>query len=456
MFDFSSSLFWYKLIFMTELLVAELLATYTLKKRNKFYLRAGLCILSVYALTFLFPILAYNAIYSTVMFFIFFIATIIVLKICYDESWINILFCALIAYTVQHIAYEFNSLISLIFDLQTINVYLPDENFTMQGGVVAINIVVYLVTFSIVYWFIWAFIEVRIRRQKELILSNFYLILWVVITLIIDIVFSAIITYSNEPISKTALIIFMISNIVACILSMGYQFLMLDKDNTERDLKITKQLWEKDRERFELSKENIDLLNIRCHDIKSQISALRNINGFVDENTIIELENALNFYGMNMKTGNDALDVILAEKHILCEKKGIRLSCMINGEKLNFISSVKLYSLFGNALQNAIESTEQIEDESKRLIILNVKNKGNMILIHLENSCLGSCELKLVNGLPITTKKEKEEHGYGMRSIQMICEEFGGGLDFRRENDRFYLDIMIPIPEKKGAASEAE
>lgn len=456
MFDFSSSLFWYKLIFMTELLIAELLAIYTLKKRKKFYLRAGLCILSVYALSFLFPILAYNAIYSTMMFFILFVATIIVLKICYDESWINILFCSLIAYTVQHIAYELNGLISLIFDLQTINVYLPGESITAHGGALAINAVVYLATFAIVYWFVWAFIEVRIRRQKELILGNFYLILWVVITLIIDIVLSAIITYLTEPISKTVLIIFMISNIVGCILSMGYQFLMLDKDNVEHDLKITEHLWKIDKERFELSKENIELLNIRCHDLKSQISALRNINGFVDENTIIELENALNFYGMNIKTGNDALDVILAEKHILCEKKSIRLSCMINGEKLNFISSVKLYSLFGNALQNAIESTEQIEDERKRLIILNVKNKGNFVLVHLENSCPEGETLQVVNGLPQTTKKDKEEHGYGMRSIQMICEEFGGGLDFRRENDRFYLDIMIPIPETSGVVNEAE
>ena len=113
----------------------------------------------------------------------------------------------------------------------------------------------------------------------------------------------------------------------------------------------------------------------------------------------------LTFTGMNIKTGNDALDVILAEKHILCEKKSIRLSCMINGEKLNFISSVKLYSLFGNALQNAIESTEQIEDERKRLIILNVKNKGNFVLVHLENSCPEGEALQVVNGLPQTTKK---------------------------------------------------
>lgn len=449
MFDFSSVLFWYKLIFMTELIIAEALATYTLKKRKNFFIRVGVCLLCVYGLAFLFPIVAYNALYSTFMFFMFFASTIIALKICYDESWINILFCALIAYTVQHIAYELNCLVSLAFNLQSINVYLPENNISMNEGVTAINTAVYLVIFALVHWFVWAFIEVRIRRQRELILGNFYLLLWACLTLIIDIVFSAIVTYSEEPISKTLRIIFVIMNIVACVLSMGYQLLMLDRDRTERDLKTIENLWAQDKARYKLSKENIELINLRCHDLKSQISALRNLGGFIDENSIIELENALSFYGVDIKTGNRALDVILGEKHIYCEKNGIKLTCMVDGDKLGFISSGKLYSLFGNALQNAIESTEKIQDESKRLIIFNIKNHGNLILAHIENSCLEDEELILVNGLPQTTKKNKVEHGFGLRSIQLICEEFGGGIDFRKERDRFYLDIVIPIPRAK-------
>lgn len=96
---------------------------------------------------------------------------------------------------------------------------------------------------------------------------------------------------------------------------------MLEKDNVARELITIQMLWKKDKERYELSKENIELLNVRCHDLASQIGALRNINGFVDDNAIIELENALSFYGVNIHTGNDALDVILAEKHILCDKR---------------------------------------------------------------------------------------------------------------------------------------
>lgn len=449
MFDLSSNLFWYKLLFVTELLVAEAMVTYTLSKRPCFWRRVGLSTIALYALAFGFPILGYNALASSLMFFTLFIASVVALKVCYDESWLNVFFCGIIAYTAQHISYELNSLLVVILGLNSINVYLPNSSAAAGAGLPALNIAVYAAVFALVYWFIWAFIAVRIRRQRELVFSNFYLFFWAIITITIDIVFSAIVTYHTKNHSDLMLIMFNVSNIFSCCLSLGYQYLMLEKDNVARELITIQMLWKKDKERYELSKENIELLNLRCHDLTSQISALRNINGFVDDNAIIELENALSFYGMNIHTGNDALDVILAEKHILCDKKGIRLSCMIDGEKLNFISPGELYSLFGNALQNAIESAEQVEDPTKRLIIVNVKNQANVVFIHIENSCPDNVMLRLVDGLPETTKRDKGEHGYGMRSIQLLCQRLGGDIDFTMENSRFSLDIVLPIPREK-------
>lgn len=449
MLDFSSTLFWYKLLFATELLIAEALITYTLNKREHFFVRAGAATLAVYTAAFFFPIAGYNAAYLSFMFFSMFMVTAAALKFCYDESWINVLFCAIIAYTAQHIAYELYSLLTLALELDTINVYLPEQSVSMVQGILAVNMVLYGAVFALVYWFIWAFITVRIRRQRELVFSNFYLFFWVVITIIIDIVFSAIMTYNMENSSRPVLMIFTFSNIISCVLSLGYQYLMLEKDNTARELKTIQMLWKKDKERYELSKENIELLNIRCHDLKSQISALRNIHGLVDDDAIIELENALSFYGVNIQTGNDALDVILAEKHILCDKKGIRLICMIDGSKLGFISPGKLYSLFGNALQNAIESAEQIEDQEKRLIMVNVKNQGDMIFIHIENSCPVNAALNMVNGIPQTTKRDKREHGFGLRSMKLLCQELGGDISISMEDDRFHLDIVLPVPRER-------
>ncbi len=446
MLDFSSALFWYKFMFVTELAIAEALTTYTLAKRNRFILRVVCSMLGMYVLAFLFPIAAYNAAYSFFMFFSFFAASVAVMKFCYDETWLNMLFCGIIAYTAQHIAYQLDNLLTMVLEIDTINVYLPEQTQPLQGGVLAVNLVLYAAVFALVYWAIWAFITVRIRRSQELTFSNFYLFFWVVLTITFDIVFSSIATYHVDGGRSPAMIMLTLSNIFSCVLSLGYQYLMLEKDDTTRELKTIQMLWNKDKERYELSKENIELLNIRCHDLKSQISALRNINGLIDDSTIIELENALSFYGVNIHTGNAALDVILAEKNILCDKKGIRLICMIDGSKLDFISPGKLYSLFGNALQNAIESAEQVEDPQKRLIIVNVKEQGNLIHVHIENSCPKNMALNLVNGLPQTTKENKREHGFGLRSMRLLSQQLGGEIDFTIDQDRFNLDIVLPIP----------
>ena len=78
MFAFSSPLYWYKMVFMAELLVAEGLATYTLKKRPKFALRAVLCVLGCEALAFLYPVFdfSYNAVYTSFMFLLLFAVTL--------------------------------------------------------------------------------------------------------------------------------------------------------------------------------------------------------------------------------------------------------------------------------------------------------------------------------------------------------------------------------------------
>lgn len=457
MFDFDAPLFWYKLLFMAELMIAQGLATYTLNKRNNFVLRLVLCVIGAFGLAFLFPLLDYSALYSSVMFFLFFVITLVGLKVCYEESWVNLLFCGLIAYTMQHISHELFNLIALFTGIGNLNMYGADGSGTgiTSGdivsitGVTAINLPVYLGTYALVYWFMWAFVFNKIRSQENFKLSNFYLLGWSAVTIFVDIVLSAIVTYADDGnTSTTVLIAFTVANIICCALAVGLQFLMLGKNLVEKDLQTVQQLWKRDKAIYEISKENIDLINMKCHDLKGQISALRNTEGFIDDIVLEEMDNALNFYGAVIKTGNDAIDVILAEKHMLCEKNGIKLTCIIDGENLNFISPSNLYSLFGNALQNAIEASMKISDPAKRLIRLKVFTVSELLSIHIENSRPYDENVKFINGLPQTTKANKRDHGFGMRSIQLIAEKFGGGIHAQTRGELFCLNIVIPLPKK--------
>lgn len=64
--------------------------------------------------------------------------------------------------------------------------------------------------------------------------------------------------------------------------------------------------------------------------------------------------------------------------------------------------------------------------------------------IHIENYFDG--QVKFIDGLPSTSKADKHYHGYGMRSMRLIAEKYGGGLNVAVQNDLFSLDIVIHVP----------
>ena len=101
-----------------------------------------------------------------------------------------------------------------------------------------------------------------------------------------------------------------------------------------------------------------------------------------------------------------------------------------------------MYTLFGNALDNAIESIRKLRNPEQRILSVTVYGKPKMAVIQIENYYDGT--LKLEHGLPITTKDHPMDHGYGMRSIQEIAQKYGGSISVDMENQIFLLSILLP------------
>ncbi len=209
---------------------------------------------------------------------------------------------------------------------------------------------------------------------------------------------------------------------------------------------MLRQLWEQDRKQYELSKENIGLINIKCHDLRFRLQALRNSEGEVSREELEEIENAISIYDSRVSTGCEPLDTILTEKSLFCTKNGIRFTCMAEGSRLLFITPADLYSLLGNIISNAVEAVRKVEDPEYRVITLVVKPVGEMLLISEENYFSGSLEFQ--DGLPVTSKADKLEHGYGMKSIRMLTKKYGGDLRVNVKDDLFSLTLLFPLEKR--------
>ena len=186
-----------------------------------------------------------------------------------------------------------------------------------------------------------------------------------------------------------------------------------------------------------------ELISIKAHDLKHQVAALRK-GGEEAEKVLSEIEGVIQSYNTVVTTGNAVIDVILSEKWLYCDKHNIKLSCTVDPKVLDMLSQSDLYSLLGNILDNSIEAVAQIEDSNKRVISFKVFEKSGMAFVSTENYYEGQIKMNR-DGLPYTSKKDKRDHGYGMKSIKMIIGKYDGSLNIDAKDNIFVLNIMIPM-----------
>lgn len=195
-------------------------------------------------------------------------------------------------------------------------------------------------------------------------------------------------------------------------------------------------------ENYKISEESIALVNQKYHDLKHQIAFLRSsIDDREKETYLDQMEQEIKLYEAQNKTGNKVLDTILTAKTLQCQNQGISLTCVADGEALEFMHPMDITALFGNALDNAIESVKKIADPEKRLIHMVVSRQKNFLRIKVENCYEGSLEFE--NGMPKTTKRDKRFHGYGMKSIKNIVEKYSGSVTVQAKDGWFELRILI-------------
>jgi len=217
-----------------------------------------------------------------------------------------------------------------------------------------------------------------------------------------------------------------------------------------RELRLRKELGmlntvlRRQYEQYNLEKESVELINRKYHDLKHQIAVIRaEPNSEKKETYLIKMEDDIKKYEAQNKTGSSVLDTIINGKHLYCIKHDINFTCVANGELLSFLDIMDICTIFGNALDNAVEYVEKLKDREKRIIKIVVHAQREFLIIKVENYCEDKIEIN--NSLLVTTKKDKENHGYGLKSIRNSVEKYGGSMTLALENNWFHLRICIPL-----------
>lgn len=211
----------------------------------------------------------------------------------------------------------------------------------------------------------------------------------------------------------------------------------------EADLKLTQKLWQLDQRQYEFIRDNVELINRKCHDMRHYLN-LGVTNSPAVQAEMQDLSDTITKYDSVIHTGNPVCDITLSDKSMECMRKGIDFICVVDGAALSFVDEVSLYSLLGNALENAIEHVQRFPDPEQRLITLNVSRNGFMVVIRVENMLCDT--VQMADGLPVSQKGDPNYHGFGIKSMRSIAEKYGGWLEVITQNGFFQLLIVLPDP----------
>ena len=229
-----------------------------------------------------------------------------------------------------------------------------------------------------------------------------------------------------------------------CITLLYLQSALFKKRSMRKELETIQLLWHQQKGQYQLSKETIELINHKCHDLKHQVQAIRAVKDEKERETYLEkIEKSVQIYSAIVRTGNEILDTILTEKSLICENSGIHINCVADGSLLAFMNPVDLYTLFGNALDNAIEAVRKLESKEKRVIDIMLYERQSFLMLQIVNPMCG--EVKFEDGLPLTTKAKNGYHGYGMKSMLHTIQKYEGHLTTEVKNGCFYFNVMLPL-----------
>ena len=417
--------------FVLELVLAAWVYCHYYERRENFAIRAaaaiGLMLLNSVLWHHLSGIIPSKAWAISAMgiakYLLFFLIGYGSIQLCMRCEKSEAMFCMTCALATQHLSYV------LYDDVLALSGWAYDS----VQAVAIISAVMLLVYLAAYYLFVR-----KMKQHPELSFQNRENLL---------ILFTIVIKFIMEPYlsarSMTKLYVLVsIYDIVCCVLALMLERGLFRNQALTDEKNFLTQLVHMQEEQYRTSKANVEMVNIKCHDMKHQIS---HITSTTDPDAIRELEQIISVYDSSLQTGNEILDVCLMEKKLLCEKNSIKLDCIANGQCLSFMQPSDLFSLFGNALDNAMEAVCKLDDVEKRIIFVSVKEELGMAIIHVENNYTG--ELIMADGIPRTSKDDEFYHGYGVKSIRMVVEKYDGNMALLPQNGIFNLNITIPVPE---------
>ncbi|MCQ2797756.1 MAG: GHKL domain-containing protein [Bacilli bacterium] len=427
--------FWGQTSYMLAFILATSFVAFKMPKKNRFWIRFLVGIVFVLVIKMgLDLLLIRNKSYdwlrvvNLTISLISYFALAVILLISFKCNIFGSLFCVTMGYGFQHISF----LITCFFHVtcKLLNYNSP----TWLNAMVLISITT--VSYAILFLLL-----IKPMKHYNMVLDNKIQII-VTLAFILSSIFLDTLILQTIKEYFTALA-FLAFSIIATLLGLLLEKHNISTANRELELDFVAKLKTEEAEKLEYDKKVIDVLNIKAHDLKHQIMT----DGAIPPEAYEEAKNIVEEYDSLYMTGSAALDAVLTRKTFNAKNNNVKLTCLADGSSLSFIKDVDLYSLFGNLLDNAIEAASKTKDEKRRVVSVSVNKKDYFVSITVTNYYEN--EIIYQDGEIVSTKEDRFQHGFGLKSVKDTVSKYGGDMIIRNENRKFVISILFPLKERQ-------
>lgn len=363
-----------------------------------------------------------------------FVFSVVILKICYTDSIcqditvVEILFISAV-YLTESICISIGN---WIYDNEQV-VLVDGQPFT-RWEIYTIGIIVRFLVLGVVYLLLKKF-KYKIQIKDSIILTAVFLITFVI---------SFLSAFSILNLGKASdLTLYISSGILSAIFMIIFMYsknILYLREREQRDKMQIAQLQQQFAYYQEKMKDEERVRSI-YHDLKNHLLVMESRQNTEETRQMAEtLRSQIADYEDYVHTGNEFLDIILKDKAAKAREKQIDFSAMVDFHGIDFMEPLDISTIFGNAIDNAIEASENLP-EYKRLITVKAERVRDMLLITIENNTPPGNHL--TEG---TTKKDRFVHGFGIPNIKKAVEKYGGQCSFQQEERVYRLKILIPCP----------
>ncbi len=372
--------------------------------------------------------------------------------------WLNIIYFTLVNIAFGYLCFEIKIKKTIVYSIILVTISTVWEYIVefVLSVVVEKPITSYLdnnvmliliVSFSKSLYFISALILSRftVKDKQVKIPFSLYVYPFSVLLAITVIWYVCVYCGINKTGQIALAVICLVLLLPTTVLFLTYQR-NIEKENELFQLKNEINKTETEKNYYDiLEKQNQDLM-IYAHDAKNHLSAIKSLNtDFKIDEYINKMAESLATYSKVSHSGNHILDVIINKYITECEIKNVKFSYDIRLKNLEYVEDYDLVTILGNLLDNALEAAENSQN---REITLSTDYRNTYDILIITNNC--DTAPKTINEKLLTTKKDKNLHGIGLKSVMKTLRKYNGDFDWEydSQNKIFTFTVMLSNNKK--------